>query len=112
DGYLAAFLTGEHGPTGGAAEIGPRLRIRDYLFASGLPAPVTPAVGVAPRQLMTLAVRGPGGATVVADQVEPTAGERWSTEWCKGYLAGAFDADGGYVDGVLRIAVDPRARPR
>jgi DNA repair photolyase len=27
-----------------------------------------------------------------------------SLEWCKGFLAGIFDAEGGYSDGILRIS--------
>jgi DNA repair photolyase len=65
-------------------------RWRDYLAGFGIPA-----------RAATAARRDERAAVAVADLVDRA--DPTDDDWRKGYLAGAFDADGSYTGGVLRF---------
>ncbi|HEX6443948.1 MAG TPA: intein-containing Rv2578c family radical SAM protein [Streptosporangiales bacterium] len=108
-GYLAASLRGGGRSAPGAAlELGPLARTRQYLdelrytaesdrqAAVGAPAWVS-------RAVEETAYSGP--EELVTPVSVPTPGHG-SDEWCKGFLAGIFDAEGSFAGGTLRIGVN------
>ncbi|MQA80644.1 MAG: radical SAM protein [Streptosporangiales bacterium] len=86
-GYLAAALrAGVRTPVGAPFELGPLARTRSFLLAAGTRAPF----GRAPDDGVDAPVPIPS---------------RPSDQWCKGFLAGMFDAEGDCRDGVVRVAI-------
>ncbi|HEY3239844.1 MAG TPA: radical SAM protein, partial [Acidimicrobiia bacterium] len=65
----------------------------DYVFQE--------AVG-SRKRVHAIANRSAGGVTVIRDAIQWCEGP--SDEWCKGFLAGIFDAEGSYSRGILRMS--------
>jgi DNA repair photolyase len=122
-GYLCAIIRGDGRPGRSwrpddaihlfrLADASPEAlrRARDYLASVGIGTAVSTLSGAAGVRPEVTAI--PGGASDQVRMLEWLT--RWpgspGTDWCRGFLAGIFDAAGSHSQGVARIAnADPQA---
>ncbi|MDX6643811.1 MAG: hypothetical protein QOD76_1773, partial [Solirubrobacteraceae bacterium] len=83
-------------------------RARDYLKANDVATRQFLFQAAAGMRRPVSAIRASSRRTVEAVEELIEWPRQPSSEWCKGFLAGIFDAEGSYSDGAIRIAnTDP-----